>query len=661
MKRSVRSMMFVAFALLILSSIVGPILVAQGLPNGTGDPAGAFGAAGPSDLLNGYYNASTNWISLLANTAQTLFWTLATIDLTWTCITLVLQHSDLQPWMAGFIRKILTIGFFAVLLQNGATWTTAIVNFFIGLGSTAGGRPVSGLSASGIMGNGVELAGQMLSGAASAAANTSTSPIGLLIGGVGSFAPTIILALGSLLIVIAYVIIALHFVMAMVEAYVVVGAGYIFLGFGGSRWTVPYTEKYMGMVVAAGVRIMVLELIIGLGSTLLPQWEATATKIAQVPDIFSGGSVGSTWSGVQAEFGLVASILIFALLCWTIPQIAANVASGGLSMSGGDALGAASAAGTAAFAGASYGSNSSPSGAGSAETVQQIAQAAAMRGAELGVAAATGGSGAAAMGATEAAGAAGGLSGSEAAAAALTPEPPPMGGSESGADSASAQVLPPDDGPGEASPNEAVGPGGDSSDAASQTATSGSSSLAAAEGENAKNVTAMGAELQAIETARQGGADVAEAFQAGSDAKAEALSNFDMSGQNAPSSTSSDSGGAATDASNDAKAEASAAQADRATDRDATKANEAPGIDQGQVSSEDAVRNAGNTARMEALAKGASPQQAIQAEREARGKARSGLSRAKQVIGGLDTALNKMPDDGGRMGGSTPRMGHGDE
>lgn len=502
-------------AVLILAAVVCvPLLRAQGLPNGQPDNSGAFGSAGPSDLLNGYYAASASWISLLQGTAQTLFWALAAIDLTWTCITLVLQHSELQPWMAGFIRKILTIGFFATLLQNGATWTTDVVNFFITLGSTAGGRSVSQLSASQIMGNGVELAGKMLAGAASAASNTNTSPIGLLIGGVGSFAPTIILAIGSVIIMLAFVMIALHFVMAMVEAYVVVGAGYIFLGFGGSRWTVPYTEKYMGMVVSAGVRIMVLELVIGMGSTLLPQWKSMAVAISRVPDIFSGGTVGSTWSGVQAEFGLVSSILIFALLCWTIPQIAANVASGGLSMSGGDALSTASAAGTAAFAGAGWGSSSSSSYAGSAEAVQQVAQAAAMRGAELGIAAATGGSGAAAMEATETAGAAGGLSKSEAAAAALTPEPPLLGGSEWGIDSASAQVLPPDDGVGE----------GALADAASS---------------------------------------VGRSSGCGSGAGSESM-------RGAGKKT------AGADASNDMNAETLAAQADRAFDKETTKANEAP-------------------------------------------------------------------------------------
>jgi len=589
MKRS--KVLPVLHLLVIITFLLGPIVaMAQGPITGTGADTGAgFNGAGPGTIANSFANSTQIWMNAMYPIARVLFWSLATIDLTWTCITLVLQHSDLQPWMAGFIRKVLTIGFFAVLLENGQQWIAAVVNFFISIGGTAGGVDVSTLSASDIMGAGVQLAGHMLKAAAStAAAGAVTNPISLLVSGIGNLAPALILALGAFVIVAAYIIIALHFVIAMVEAYVVVGAGYIFLGFGGSRWTVPYTEKYMGMVVSAGVRIMVLELMIGLGRTLYTQWVATADAIATTPDILDGGTASSAWTGVQSEFGLIASIAIFALLCWTIPQIAANVASGGLSMSGGDALSAASAAGAAGFAGASFGSNSSPSNAGSAEAVQQIAQAAAMRGAELGVAAATGGTGAAAVGATEAAGATGGIAGAEAAAAALTPEPPSSLGSDTPG-SAATQVLPPD---------------------------------------------SEGSEAQATS----------------SGSRASAASN---------SQTSSE-----TDSVQDAKAEASAAQADQATDRDARKANEAPGIDQAHEASQDAVRNAGTAARMEALAKGASPQEAVEADRQARAKARSGggaLAKAKQVAGELDNVLNKMPDDGGRMGGTTPRMGHGDE
>jgi hypothetical protein len=57
--------------------------------------------------------------------AMDLFWALATIDLTWTCITLVLQHTELQPWMAGFYPKDSDYRLFAVLLTKGKQWVAA--------------------------------------------------------------------------------------------------------------------------------------------------------------------------------------------------------------------------------------------------------------------------------------------------------------------------------------------------------------------------------------------------------------------------------------------------------------------------------------------------------------------------------------------------------
>jgi len=594
-----------------------PILFAQtGIPSGgTGDAGNGFNGAGPSDLLNGYYQASNSWITSLQTIAIQLFWALALIDLTWTCITLVLQHSDLQPWMAGFIRKIITIGFFATLLTQGPAWTSAIVNFFIALGVTAGGNSVTAMSPSNIMGQGVELAVSML-GAAAASGNPGTgiggvvNAINIMAGGIANIAPQMILVLGALLIVIAYVVVALHFVMAMVEAYVVIGAGYIFLGFGGSRWTVPYVEKYLGMVVSAGVRLMVLELIIGLGYQMLPKWQATATNVSQI--VQQTGGAG--WTGVQAEFGLMASIGIFALLCWTIPQIASNVASGSLSMSGGDALAAGAAAGSAAFAGASFGTSSSPSNSGNQSDLASVAQAAGLRGAEMGVqtamAIASGGASAAASGLSSAASMAGGTASGVEMVGALTPSPPPPVPGDGGsgfADSAGMQVEPPNGGKAEAassSGSDAKRPGSESSS-------------------NAGSGRGVAADASGV------------------------------------SDTSSTSNGG--NAPEDAKAAAAAQGSDARVDRAATAANEAPAIDQAIGNSQDATRNAGQAARVEAIAKGASPQQAVEADRLARAQAGRGLgSRLAQGARELEGALNRMPDDGGRMGGTTPNVGHGE-
>jgi type IV secretion system protein TrbL len=369
--------------------------------------SGASGG-GPSTVIQTFQQASSSWITSMAPIATSLFWALAGIDLVWTCISLVLQYDDLKAWMGGFIRKLLTIGFFAALLTNGATWIADIVNFFITTGGTVGGVSLSNMNASNILLVGVDIAKDMITGGPLSGGQSAASSIGSIMSNpVGSIATSLALILGALSIIGAYVVITAHFVIAMVEAYVTIGAGYIFLGFGGSRWTVPYTEKYLSMVVHAGVRIMVLEMMIGLGQNLANTWDQMAIQIANTPSLLgtSAGATGSTTlSGLGLLFALIGSIMIFGLCCWTVPQIAANVASGGLSMSGGDVFMAGSAA-VGAAVGANAAINGNNSSSGNAKHMEEIASAAAIKGATLAVQAAvvmgSAGTGAAAVAATD--------------------------------------------------------------------------------------------------------------------------------------------------------------------------------------------------------------------------------------------------------------------
>jgi hypothetical protein len=48
------------------------------------------------------------------------------------------------------------------------------------------------------------------------------------------------LVVAAILVVISYAMITIQFLVAMVESYIVVAAGFIFLGFDGSHWTAPY-------------------------------------------------------------------------------------------------------------------------------------------------------------------------------------------------------------------------------------------------------------------------------------------------------------------------------------------------------------------------------------------------------------------------------------
>jgi type IV secretion system protein TrbL len=325
--------------------------------------------SGPSDLLDVYKNATTTWVSTAFGYANKLFGLLAVIDFTWAMIVLFLERHELEGWIAGFLKKLMTISFFYALLINQSTWFPAIINSFVQIGQQAGG--VSGyLNPSSILWTGVQISGAILAACLPSASASATAGgiVGVLVPGAGaaltaaSLIPALVALFCSLLIFLAYVVITLTFIMATVESYVVMSAGLIFLGFGASRWTVPYTERYISLVVSTGVRLMVLYMIIGLGQTLSNTWVQEASQIAL------------STAGLQSLFGLLASVIVFMALAWQVPKLASSVLQGSLQMGSSDliapAMSAAVTAGTiaavAATGGAALAGGAAALGAGGA-------------------------------------------------------------------------------------------------------------------------------------------------------------------------------------------------------------------------------------------------------------------------------------------------------
>jgi type IV secretion system protein TrbL len=162
------------------------------------------------------------------------------------------------------------------------------------------------------------------------------------------------------LTVLSFTAITIQFVVAMVESYIVVAAGIIFVGFGGSRWTAPYVERYIGLGVAIGVKIMLLYLLIGSGMSLSLDW-ADAAK-----------AVGTSSKPAMSAFEIMGASLIFMMLCWQIPKLFAAVLGGSPALSGGDLVAAggtvatgAIVLGTAAVAAAGAVAGAAGAGAGS--------------------------------------------------------------------------------------------------------------------------------------------------------------------------------------------------------------------------------------------------------------------------------------------------------
>jgi type IV secretion system protein TrbL len=299
-------------------------------------PASAFAQGplnSPSQILQQYQTQQLAWLGAVQASATRLFTLLAGIEVAWTLTLVVLERADFHSLAATLVRKIMWIGIFYALLINGQNWIPWIIQSFAILGQRAAG--VNGTVApSNVLSMGLNIFGALLSGASNA-------------GFLTNFGTAVSLVLAAFVTLLAYVVITIQFVAAMVESYIVIAAGFIFLGFGGSRWTMPYVERYIGLAVSIGVKLMILYLLIGVGMNLSNGWLNAATQVATSP------------APAMSAGDIAAACIIFMALCWMAPKLISSVIGGSPAFSGGDLLSppmqaaaATATVGALAFAGA---------------------------------------------------------------------------------------------------------------------------------------------------------------------------------------------------------------------------------------------------------------------------------------------------------------------
>ena len=281
-------------------------------------------ASPPSQFLAAFEAMRGQWFAAVQAPAMSLFWRLAIIDFSWSAAELLLERLSLESWIAGLIKKIMFLGAFLALLTFGPTWIPAIINSFTLIGQQASG--VGPLQPGAVFGRGLDIAGALLS---------TSSSAGLL--------PNIPVALAmvaaAILTFACFILISIQLIAALVESYLVVALAFIFLGFGGSRWTAPYVEKYIALAVGVGVKLMILYALIGVGMQLSNSWVLAAQQIAT-------GQAAScpTCGPVIGALDIFGESLIFLALCWFIPKIISGVLAGSPAFTGGELFAVASTA-----------------------------------------------------------------------------------------------------------------------------------------------------------------------------------------------------------------------------------------------------------------------------------------------------------------------------
>jgi type IV secretion system protein TrbL len=298
-------------------------------------------------IQNVYQTAMHGWFSTLQGIANDLFFSLAAIDITWMALTWMLTRKTFDEIVPSVLKKVMTLGFFLALLTNAGTWVPDVIDSFLDAGQQAGAYQT--LTPSTIMTDAIGASVGILTGTTPAAAGSTVPAQQSFFGKVLSTVESATSPLGDiedvlLRIIVAFVVfaaltyIAIELLVLLIESYVVIGAGVLFLGAGGSRWTTKFVDGYLNYMVSLGTKLFVLYLIVGaLVFKVLP---AINTMLSSLTTGFSP-STGLAAMGATA---------VMAMLAKTLPHHAGALLSGASSLSGGHGVDAVKSVGKAAVA-----------------------------------------------------------------------------------------------------------------------------------------------------------------------------------------------------------------------------------------------------------------------------------------------------------------------
>jgi len=234
--------------------------------------------------------------------------------------------------IAKFLKKILYIGAFALILNSFATLADIIFRSFAQAGLTAGGGTITAqdlLRPGRLAGTGFEAAAPLL------------DQVSELIGPIAffdNFLTIAVLMIAWVIVIVAFFILAVQMFVTILEFKLTTLAGFVLVPFALWNRTSFLAERVLGNVVSSGIKVMVLAVIVGIGSGFFADF--TSAIQGQEPDIDQAMSLA------------LASLALFGLGIFG-PGIASGLVAGAPQLGAGAAVGTvAGATGVLALGGA---------------------------------------------------------------------------------------------------------------------------------------------------------------------------------------------------------------------------------------------------------------------------------------------------------------------
>lgn len=287
---------------------------------------------GGTGVIDNFLGVFTSYIDsgfgLLGGEVAFIASTLIVIDVTLAALFWSWGADD--DIIARLVKKTLFVGVFAYLIGNWNNLAQIIFDSFAGLGLKGSG---TGFSAADLL-----RPGKVAQTGLDAGRPLLESISDMM--GYWSFFENFIqiacLMFAWVLVLLAFFILAVQLFVTLIEFKLTTLAGFVLIPFGLFGKTAFMAERVLGNVVSSGIKVLVLAVIIGIGSTLFSQ--------------FTAGFGGATPTIDDAMAIVLAALSLLGLGIFG-PGIASGLVSGGPQLGAGAAVGTGLAAGGMMLAG----------------------------------------------------------------------------------------------------------------------------------------------------------------------------------------------------------------------------------------------------------------------------------------------------------------------
>ena len=252
-------------------------------------------------------------VAFIASTLIVIDVTLAALFWTWG------EGDDI---VARLVKKTLFVGIFAYIIGNWNGLAKIVFNSFAGLGIKASGAAFSA--------DDLLHPGKVAQVGLDAGRPILDSISGLMgyVSFFENFIQIIVLLFAWAIVLLAFFILAIQLFITLIEFKLATLCGFVLIPFGLFGKTAFMAERVLGNIISSGVKVLVLAVIIGIGSTLFSQF---------------------TRAGSQPTIEDAMAIVLAALSLLGLGIFGPGIANG--IVAGGPQLGAGAAAGTALGAG----------------------------------------------------------------------------------------------------------------------------------------------------------------------------------------------------------------------------------------------------------------------------------------------------------------------